>query len=99
VCPVDGPRRDQFPHQLRWIEAEDFGERGEPCFDQFTFAEVEPPLRLLLGSTSLPLIRQVYGERLATWEKWADLSNAAQGKHGASPATNDDIHSIIILKR
>jgi len=56
VCPVDGPRRDQFPHQLRWIEAEDFGKRGEPCFDQFTFAEVEPPLRLLLGSTSLPLI-------------------------------------------
>lgn len=39
-----------------------------------------PPLRLLLGSMSLPVIRQVYAERLATWEQWASVSNAAQGK-------------------
>ncbi len=37
-----------------------------------------PPLRLLLGSRSLPLIKQVYAGRIATWEKWADVSNAAQ---------------------
>ncbi|OZJ06752.1 hypothetical protein BZG36_00268 [Bifiguratus adelaidae] len=39
----------------------------------------EPPLRLLLGSTSLPIIRKVYADRMATWDKWADVSNAAQG--------------------
>ncbi|QKJ88738.1 SDR family NAD(P)-dependent oxidoreductase [Paramixta manurensis] len=38
-----------------------------------------PPLRLLLGSMSLPIIREVYAERLATWDKWAEVSNAAQG--------------------
>jgi len=40
----------------------------------------EPPLRVFLGSPPLPLARQRYAERLATWEKWADLSNAAQGQ-------------------
>jgi NAD(P)-dependent dehydrogenase (short-subunit alcohol dehydrogenase family) len=39
----------------------------------------EPPLRLLLGSVPLPIIRQVYAQRIATWDKWAEVSNAAQG--------------------
>ncbi len=39
----------------------------------------EPPIRLLLGSTPLPIIREVYAKRLNTWENWADVSNAAQG--------------------
>jgi len=39
----------------------------------------EPPLRLLLGSHPLPLIRQVYAGRLDTWDKWEEVSNAAQG--------------------
>jgi NAD(P)-dependent dehydrogenase (short-subunit alcohol dehydrogenase family) len=44
----------------------------------------EPPLRLLLGSGPLPLIRQVYAGRLDTWEKWAAVSNAAQGSSTAA---------------
>ncbi len=44
----------------------------------------EPPLRLLLGSHPLPLIRQVYAGRLDTWEKWEDVSNAAQGSRTQS---------------
>ena len=39
-----------------------------------------PPLRLLLGSHSLPLIQRVYANRLATWDEWAQVSKAAQGK-------------------
>ena len=39
----------------------------------------EPPLRLLLGDWLLPMIKQVYKGRLETWDKWADVSRAAQG--------------------
>ena len=38
-----------------------------------------PPIRLLLGSSPLPVIRQIYAKRLDTWNEWADVSNAAQG--------------------
>jgi hypothetical protein len=46
VRPVDRPGRDQIPHQLLWIEAEDSGERGEPCVDQFMLSEVGHRFRL-----------------------------------------------------
>ena len=39
----------------------------------------EPPLRLLLGSWLLPMLKNIYQGRIETWEKWADVSNAAQG--------------------
>ncbi|MGI4872370.1 MAG: SDR family NAD(P)-dependent oxidoreductase, partial [Janthinobacterium lividum] len=39
-----------------------------------------PPLRLFLGSQSLPHTRTVYAERLATWEAWAPVADAAQGQ-------------------
>ncbi len=39
----------------------------------------EPPLRLLLGSWMLPMIKKAYEERISTWDKWADVSVAAQG--------------------
>jgi NAD(P)-dependent dehydrogenase (short-subunit alcohol dehydrogenase family) len=39
----------------------------------------EPPLRILLGATAVPMIHQAYEERLATWDKWASVSAAAQG--------------------
>ncbi len=39
----------------------------------------EPPLRLVLGSRSLPIFRQIYADRLDMWEKWEAVSNAAQG--------------------
>lgn len=38
-----------------------------------------PPLRLILGNQNLPMARAAYAERLATWEAWEDVSNAAQG--------------------
>jgi NAD(P)-dependent dehydrogenase (short-subunit alcohol dehydrogenase family) len=40
----------------------------------------DPPLRLGLGDSILPRARDAYAERLATWEAWEDVSNAAMGE-------------------
>jgi NAD(P)-dependent dehydrogenase (short-subunit alcohol dehydrogenase family) len=40
----------------------------------------DPPLRLGLGNTILPRAREAYAARLATWEAWEDVSNAAMGE-------------------
>ena len=59
-------------------------ERGDPSATPdalFQAVDAEnPPLRLILGSTGLPMIRAAYADRLATWEEWEAISNAAQGK-------------------
>jgi NADP-dependent 3-hydroxy acid dehydrogenase YdfG len=39
----------------------------------------DPPLRLFLGREGLLAARAAYLNRLATWEAWASVSNAAQG--------------------
>lgn len=39
----------------------------------------KPPLRFFLGNQALPWTRGVYEQRLAEWESWAAVSNAAQG--------------------
>jgi NAD(P)-dependent dehydrogenase (short-subunit alcohol dehydrogenase family) len=39
-----------------------------------------PPLRLFLGNTGLPRVHSVYEARMAEWEQWTELSNAAQGQ-------------------
>jgi NAD(P)-dependent dehydrogenase (short-subunit alcohol dehydrogenase family) len=39
----------------------------------------EPPLRLFLGTMPLPLIKERYQQRLATWEQWSAISAEAQG--------------------
>jgi NAD(P)-dependent dehydrogenase (short-subunit alcohol dehydrogenase family) len=40
----------------------------------------QPPLRLFLGKVALPWVKQVYQDRLATWEEWQDVAVAAHGK-------------------
>lgn len=58
-------------------------ERGDPkATPQALFKVVDadnPPLRFFLGSHSLPGVRSTYADRLATWEAWESVSNAAQG--------------------
>jgi NAD(P)-dependent dehydrogenase (short-subunit alcohol dehydrogenase family) len=39
-----------------------------------------PPLRLFLGKVGLPWAKQLYAERLATWEDWAEIADTAHGK-------------------
>ncbi len=57
-------------------------ERGNPNATAKAIFEVveaeQPPLRLILGNAALPEIRSAYADRLATWEAWEAVSNAAQ---------------------
>jgi NAD(P)-dependent dehydrogenase (short-subunit alcohol dehydrogenase family) len=39
----------------------------------------EPPLRIFLGTTGLPMARAEFAKRLQVWEQWNDVSVAAQG--------------------
>ena len=59
-------------------------ERGDPSATaQAVFQVVDAensPLRLILGSTGLPMIRAAYAGRLAAWEQWEAVSSAAQGE-------------------
>ncbi|WP_375436342.1 SDR family NAD(P)-dependent oxidoreductase [uncultured Hymenobacter sp.] len=58
-------------------------ERGDPAATPaalFAVVDAElPPLRLFLGRHNLPAVRAAYAERLATWEAWEAVANAAQG--------------------
>ena len=69
--------KGQFVQGLRNLE------RGDPnATPKAIFKVVDaqrPPLRLFLGNQTLPSVRKVYNERLATWEAWKEVSNAAQG--------------------
>lgn len=38
-----------------------------------------PPLRLFLGKVAFPWVKQVYAERLATWEQWEEVATKAHG--------------------
>lgn len=69
--------KNQFFGDLRSFE------RGDPqATPDALFAVVDaeqPPLRFFLGSHNLPWVRTAYAERMATWEAWEAVSNAAQG--------------------
>lgn len=64
-------------------------ERGNPHATADAVLKVvdakEPPLRMMLGDKNLPAARAAYADRLATWEAWETVSNAAQGE--PSPAS------------
>ncbi len=77
--PMDiyGDVRSQVIQRLQTME------RGDPnATPEAIFSIVDtdqPPLRFILGSQNLEWIRGAYAERLATWEAWSAVSNAAQG--------------------
>ena len=58
--------------------------RGDPQATAEAILQIvdapEPPLRFILGNQNLPQVRAAYADRLATWEAWEEVSNAAQGK-------------------
>ncbi len=59
-------------------------ERGDPQATSEAILKLvdteNPPLRLGLGTTILSRARAAYAERIATWEAWEDVSNAAMGQ-------------------
>lgn len=65
-----------------WAGMKDM-QRGDPKVTPEAIFKVvdaaEPPLRLFLGSHCLPGMREVYDQRIKTWEDWESVSNAAQG--------------------
>ncbi len=58
--------------------------RGDPQATADAIIEIvdaeDPPLRFFLGNQNLPMVRAAYADRLATWEAWEAVSNAAQGE-------------------
>jgi NAD(P)-dependent dehydrogenase (short-subunit alcohol dehydrogenase family) len=70
--------RQQFLKQLANVE------QGDPYATADAVLKLvdadNPPLRLGLGTSILPRARAAYAERLATWEAWEDISNAAMGE-------------------
>ena len=69
-------------------------ERGDPHATVEAILKIvdaeTPPLRFILGSGTLPRARATYEDRLATWEAWEAVSNAAQGepKKAAAPVVD-----------
>ena len=68
--------KNQFFGELRTLERGDPDATPEAIF-KLVDAE-NPPLRFFLGNQNLPWVRKAYAERLATWEEWESVSNAAQ---------------------
>jgi hypothetical protein len=40
----------------------------------------KPPLRIFFGTGPLEIIKDEYAKRIATWEQWNEVSQAAHGK-------------------
>jgi short-subunit dehydrogenase len=59
-------------------------ERGDPQATAEAILKIvdaeDPPLRFAVGAGVLPMARAAYADRLATWEAWEAVSNAAQGE-------------------
>ena len=67
------------------FKPEDFGDPLATAAAIFSAVDAkEPPLRLVLGSTSTTIakFKAVYQSRLSNWDKWEAVSNAAQGQPG-----------------
>jgi NAD(P)-dependent dehydrogenase (short-subunit alcohol dehydrogenase family) len=60
------------------------GNRGVPEATAAAMLQIvdadEPPLRVFFGAAPLDIARTEYAQRIATWERWNDLSRAAQGR-------------------
>jgi hypothetical protein len=52
MSPVDRPRSDEPALQLLWIETEDFRDRPQSYFHQFTLAELRHCFRLRAGEAA-----------------------------------------------
>lgn len=70
--------RKQFLMRLAGLE------RGDPEATADAILKLvdenDPPLRLGLGTSILTRARAAYAERIATWEAWEEVANAAMGE-------------------
>ncbi|MEJ2881965.1 SDR family NAD(P)-dependent oxidoreductase [Pedobacter sp. GR22-6] len=62
------------------LTAESFGDPAATPVAILKLVDSEqPPLRLFLGKVAFPWAKQVYEQKLATWEAWNDVAAAAHG--------------------
>lgn len=70
-------------YKTQFFERLKHNEPGDPSATPDALFKVidaeNPPLRFFLGSHNLPLVRETYSNRLATWESWKAISESAQG--------------------
>jgi NAD(P)-dependent dehydrogenase (short-subunit alcohol dehydrogenase family) len=73
------PNYDDF----RAAMARPAGKRGEPSATRAAILQVvdteEPPLRIFFGQGPLPVIKKEYAARIAEWEAWDEVAQAAFG--------------------
>ncbi|MCS5717948.1 SDR family oxidoreductase [Herbiconiux sp. CPCC 205763] len=69
--------------QVGAARAAQLGRRGDPAASAAAMLRVvdaeEPPLRVFFGTAPLGIAKADYASRIATWEKWQDVSELAQG--------------------
>jgi len=62
------------------FKPEDFGDPSATTAAIFQAVDAaQPPLRLVLGSTTIAKFKAIYAARLSNWQQWETVSNSAQG--------------------
>ncbi|KKC26640.1 SDR family NAD(P)-dependent oxidoreductase [Sphingomonas sp. SRS2] len=79
------PGLDVYAASRQWMQEHlsngDIGDPDATAAAILAIVDAErPPLRIALGSMVLPMIRASYADRIATWDSWEAVSNAAQGE-------------------
>jgi NAD(P)-dependent dehydrogenase (short-subunit alcohol dehydrogenase family) len=75
------PLREAAAAQIASISAEFLGDPSAAADALLKIADAEkPPLRVLFGTVPTMIVPDLYAERLATWEKWKEVSIAANGR-------------------
>jgi NAD(P)-dependent dehydrogenase (short-subunit alcohol dehydrogenase family) len=74
---------DELHTRINEARAKTVAYRGDPAATGVAILTVvdaaEPPLRIFLGTSPLGTAKADYASRIETWEKWNDVSVAAQG--------------------
>ncbi len=62
------------------LKPEDMGDPAATSAAILKLVDAEnPPLRLILGDL-FPMVREIYADRIRTWEAWDDVARAAKGR-------------------
>ncbi|MDI5962381.1 SDR family oxidoreductase [Streptomyces sp. SL13] len=77
------PAYAEFHEQVQEQRRKRVGTPGDPKASAEAVLRIvdadEPPLRCFLGTAPLGIAKADYEQRLATWEKWQPIAEAAQG--------------------
>jgi NAD(P)-dependent dehydrogenase (short-subunit alcohol dehydrogenase family) len=78
------PAYEEVRQQIAEFRRAAIGRRGDPAATGAAILEIvdaePPPLRAFLGAGPLAMAKAEYARRIAGWETWQPLAEAAQGK-------------------